>query len=385
MNYKSCHNGPTLVLSNEKGLEVYGASKTEAEKHFYEFDLVLSLDSCKPAKTPILRHTEFSLSKSSGYSQLLHKYSPKTEHLRLIWPDMDVPNVDKEFWIEFCNVIKKKGRDRFRYDGKYKVMVHCIGGHGRTGTALCIMAHLCMESGFSDGKLLKNVRKLHCSHALESNSQLKYVEDIVGFTVEGSPYKSNMISYTNSNVLVRDINECLSNKQNIHLHNKDIDKSEKCMLCYGKVKIPIPLEEGLVDNKTKNRISSLIPITEEEKAKRKLAKVKLSSKCGSHNAINCRNCKEDIAKGNYCISCLKVGHTKEDCSLTTIKDDDYVLGKDEKWCNTCFKLVDHDTEKHNEIVEKENLMVLEDEYNSKCILHGYEQCENCIRRILYNE
>jgi protein-tyrosine phosphatase len=50
-------------------------------------------------------------------------------------------------------------------------MVHCMGGHGRTGTALCIMAGLLDESLRNDD-LMENIREMHCPHAVESQGRL---------------------------------------------------------------------------------------------------------------------------------------------------------------------------------------------------------------------
>src|SRR5215510_11280801 len=102
----NCHNGPKLVI-NSRGLQVFGASMQEAEDNFYKFDLVISLEFCAPR-----RRRDSSIVSGNIYSEGLKRIvedSSSTEHMRIMWPDMGVPQVDKKFWQELAYFLRKKG------------------------------------------------------------------------------------------------------------------------------------------------------------------------------------------------------------------------------------------------------------------------------------
>lgn len=89
------------------------------------------------------------------------------EVLRLAWPDMKEPPVTIDFWRELWKLLPPSGHTLFT----------CIGGHGRTGTALAAMI-LVDDPKISAKDAMDLVRKLHCSHAIESTSQEDYIEEI---------------------------------------------------------------------------------------------------------------------------------------------------------------------------------------------------------------
>lgn len=172
--YCNSHNGPKLVIKKE-GLEIYGASLSEAENSYRDFDLIISLT--KGFFKPVVEDVKIC---SKGLVELIKWYKP--EILSLNWTDMNIPDLDKEFWIRLVHILKKKGRDRNRSskgNNSYKVMVHCIGGHGRTGTALCILGNMIDKENWS-GDLVSKVKERHCEKAVEVLKQVKYIELITG-------------------------------------------------------------------------------------------------------------------------------------------------------------------------------------------------------------
>jgi len=90
------------------------------------------------------------------------------------WRDQGVPKLKKEFWETFVGILKKESEKR-----PINVLFFCVGGHGRTGTALSIVCHL-LE--FSTGDPIEWVRKNYCKEAVESYSQVSYIEEILGIT-----------------------------------------------------------------------------------------------------------------------------------------------------------------------------------------------------------
>lgn len=171
--YKSCHGGPVLVISSYSGLSIYGASRTEAKDNFSNFDLVISLGEENVDVTANI------VIRSIGLLRLLKVKPSNTEHIVLAWPDFSIPSLSREFWINLSRVLKKKGRDRIRTspNNVYKVMIHCMGGHGRTGTCLGILGNLI---GGWNSNLVERVREVYCHEAVESKRQIDYIEKITG-------------------------------------------------------------------------------------------------------------------------------------------------------------------------------------------------------------
>ena len=82
--------------------------------------------------------------------------------LKLYWPDMDIPNMSVKDWYEIL-------REITRYD---KVLIMCLGGLGRTGTALAILGSL---SGAISGDPIRWVRENYSPMAIETPSQERYI------------------------------------------------------------------------------------------------------------------------------------------------------------------------------------------------------------------
>lgn len=342
---KSCHTGPTILLKT-KGLELAGASRFEAEKAFYDFDLVISLDTINPDRTPIIKGDV----KSIELVKLIEKYSPKTEHIKLLWPDMDIPYFDKDFWVDLANYLKKKGRDRERSGSSYKVMIHCMGGHGRTGTALCILASLCTNEGWQDSDLMEKVRGLYCTHAVESLKQKKYIEKIVGFKIEGNGFKEfSSVIYNSNNGY--GIAKCLESEDKIKWHNKDIADKGKCVLCQSSVPIEkvednvkqIDIPSSMI-NSDNNRINSFIPITESEKSIRKRVRDELwnGKECIKHKVMICRNCSNEIVRRVELEKIIAKENRDKELEDRVKK---FMAVVDDKmyWCSMCGDNPTHDT------------------------------------------
>jgi hypothetical protein len=280
---RNCHKGP-VMLFRHKGLELWGASVFEAKESFYNFDLVISLDHLTiPLKpTSVVE----GMVSSIGLQRLIKHHSP--EHLIITWPDMGVPKLDKSFWNELCKVLAKKGRDRNRYNRVYKVMIHCIGGHGRTGTALCILAN--KIAGWKGKDLIERVRRFHCGNAVESNKQIEYIEEIIGEKVEG---KGTGIYYSNNSdnsiINLEDYSILNQNRdkvfRDIIKENENINNIDEFFINRTSDKKTEKLVE--IDN----RIINYIPLTERELEKKR----KENHKKGKHDSYiredsSCRIC-----------------------------------------------------------------------------------------------
>lgn len=100
-------------------------------------------------------------------------YSPT---LHIFWEDYSVPDLDGKWWCDLVGAIAKIQGD---------IGVSCLGGHGRTGTILSILAELSGACGKKDPVLW--VRKRYCDQAVESTSQLSYIEEVTGRRTTAKP------------------------------------------------------------------------------------------------------------------------------------------------------------------------------------------------------
>jgi protein-tyrosine phosphatase len=97
-----------------------------------------------------------------------HRWQPPWAHDHLDWPDFGVP-------VSAAPAVAalRSALDRAR--AGERVEVGCLGGHGRTGTALACLAVL---SGHPPGDAVAWVRATYCAHAVETPEQEAFV---VGF------------------------------------------------------------------------------------------------------------------------------------------------------------------------------------------------------------
>lgn len=151
--YSKCDHPPECIyiLGNVE----YYASDIEGSRQF-NGDLIFRLMGSRDSP----------LSTPAGFESLQKNVLSGVPNISLSWPDGGVPPVSPAFWYQFHELVVKNKMK--------KVLVHCFGGHGRTGTALA--AFLISASGMSPDKAIAFIRKNHCDEAIETVSQEKYLE-----------------------------------------------------------------------------------------------------------------------------------------------------------------------------------------------------------------
>lgn len=80
----------------------------------------------------------------------------------LPWQDYGLPPVYMSFWGELIHALPKG-----------KVVIACVGSHGRTGTALAAL--LITHQRMTADEAIGYVRTHHCEHAIESKGQEEYL------------------------------------------------------------------------------------------------------------------------------------------------------------------------------------------------------------------
>ena len=157
-----CRHRPVLVLSGlykGKRWEVYAGSLSRVEDSFWEFDLLVN---CTRKREGGMKNTIPSgLGINSKYVDPL-----KDRELVLDWPDMRHPNLPARFWVELYGAIRRHRR----------TLVFCMGGHGRTGTALSILRMI--DKQVQGRSAVKWIRGNYCEKAVEVPSQMGYVERV---------------------------------------------------------------------------------------------------------------------------------------------------------------------------------------------------------------
>lgn len=93
----------------------------------------------------------------------------KSKEWMINWPDFGIVSLPIEFWDQTIKWLK---------NNKLKLLVCCMGGHGRTGTAAaCLLIAGC---GMKPKDAIKWVKENYCKDAIESVIQMKYIYYIGG-------------------------------------------------------------------------------------------------------------------------------------------------------------------------------------------------------------
>lgn len=159
-----CRHRPTLIFK-VGNLEVHGASEMYVQASSVRgFDLVVSL----------LGRRRFSeagnLIRGPRKWAFLRRFTSRAivEELVLDWKDQDSFPVGRDFWVAFYEALR---------DGGYKkILFYCMGGHGRTGTAVgCLMT---VALNIHGGRAVKEIRDNYCKSAIETRKQEDYVRSM---------------------------------------------------------------------------------------------------------------------------------------------------------------------------------------------------------------
>jgi hypothetical protein len=135
----------------------------EVHRHL---DLVVLPDGTTLMAASFDPEDPYSRSPEPDYGLYLDsRWQPPWDHAHLEWPDLGVPDNTDSVRLSLTALL---GRAR---SGE-RVEVGCLGGHGRTGTALACLAVL---SGHPGGDAVNWVRANYCSDAVETPEQEAFV------------------------------------------------------------------------------------------------------------------------------------------------------------------------------------------------------------------
>ena len=173
MSKKDCHNGNPLVFKTGDTSVYAGGTNRDGGWHRMQPMPQLAMGPIgviRSAKTRDILPEGWSSSSLAigGATPIV---------IEIDWPDYGIPNnLQGNWWKALVQDIKEKNIT--------SISTQCMGGHGRTGVQLAILAHLLIpknERKWKDvNELVTWVRTKFCSHAVESKSQQTYISEVCG-------------------------------------------------------------------------------------------------------------------------------------------------------------------------------------------------------------
>jgi len=158
---------PIFTIS---GVGYYGSKEYDATKYYYDASwLVVSLLG-KPM--PVYKDVLIGNPESIMTALKPHVFTKMAEnYISINWPDMGTPPVHLEFWETLQAAVKQANIN--------KVLFYCMGGHGRTGTALALTYVTGMA--ISAQAAIHHIRKEYCDSAIETQAQEDYIKAYVKY------------------------------------------------------------------------------------------------------------------------------------------------------------------------------------------------------------
>lgn len=164
--FASSHSHPPKQVLSGKGWSVWASKETDVAKaDLSKFNVVLNL-------------TGYSVHRRHRIPvRALAKYgNSRPREILLNWPDMQAVNLPYEFWRDLMRCASRWG---------WRILVFCVGGHGRTGTALACML---VARGWKAQDAIDFVRKNHCNKAIETETQERYI-----YRMSGEPFPEEKV------------------------------------------------------------------------------------------------------------------------------------------------------------------------------------------------
>lgn len=157
VTWKSCSHEPQHVIAGE-GWGVWAGKRFNCERHLHEYDLVINLAGYT------VRHKNHTIPVPELHCW--ESYSSKTPEIVLDWPDGWTVDLPYGFWHDLMQYIVQNGK---------RALVFCLGGHGRTGTAL---ASMLVARGESAPEAIRKIREHYCDEAIETVPQEEYIAEM---------------------------------------------------------------------------------------------------------------------------------------------------------------------------------------------------------------
>lgn len=153
------HSGRQLLFTVGE-LKVFAGARSDLPDTYSEPTVFLNCSGYKDAENE-------QIGVPKGFEDLL-KYVVPTRTIDMNWADGSTPCVTPEFWLNLPSVLVKQGYK--------KLVIYCMGSHGRTGTALASLLMIHYKRTAYDA--VEVIRERHCKNAVETYSQCDYLKDV---------------------------------------------------------------------------------------------------------------------------------------------------------------------------------------------------------------
>lgn len=149
-----CTHKPQEVIHG-KTWKVFAGSRYDCKRHLAKYPVILNLSGTS------------SVAQHSIPIPSLRKWETvASREIMLDWNDGSDIDLPIQFWIELREYLAET---------KQNMLIFCMGGHGRTGTAI---AALLISSGWKAKAAIEWIRKNYCHEAIETKVQEWYLEDL---------------------------------------------------------------------------------------------------------------------------------------------------------------------------------------------------------------
>lgn len=175
------HNPAFLPTFESGGVRLFIADAVGVKNHGSEFDLIIDCGGVIPLKesyNPVdyLVGDAELVEALEDYVTMPYQIGP--DLLKIDWDDRMAPPLNPEFWVKLAEELGK--RAKAAESGVYDVVINCVGGHGRSGSAMvCLM--MVMNPEYGSGDAITHLRAIHCSRAIESKVQHDYLDEVAKF------------------------------------------------------------------------------------------------------------------------------------------------------------------------------------------------------------
>ena len=237
---KPCHEEGVYLFNVGKAQIHAGAISARLMKP--QWDLVVNLTGTSQM-SPIITGFNGAQKIAKQFIQGAPVY-PGYPELVIEWSDGRTPDVTRKEW-------KRLITDLSVFDGR--VLIHCIGGHGRTGTLLVILSSL---SGALKGDPVSWVRENYCKKTIETQEQIEYLQKDIHIKTTQLPRRipyTHQVTPLNGDIPVRigawwsredyptgePSNDsglyrcvlCMIHKKKILMHSAFLDGTGYCFTC----------------------------------------------------------------------------------------------------------------------------------------------------------